>query len=102
MVGAEPASGSIETIGPFTVLSVGNRLNKTDLWRANQRPQLSENVLMVPVRLKKVKDDKNPGGKQVFLPPADRLMELIETLSVTNSSPGLTPLLCARKPKSEE
>jgi len=98
---AEPASGNIDMIGPFTVLSVGNRLNKSELWSANRRPQLSESVLVVLVRVKKVKDDKDPAGKEVFLPPADRLMGLIETLSVTNA-PGLTCLLYPRKPKSEE
>ena len=53
---ADTVSGNLDVIGPFTVLSVGNRLNRVELWQANQMPQGQENVLMVLVRVKKEQD----------------------------------------------
>ena len=88
---ADAGSGNLDVIGPFTVLSVGNRLNRVELWQANQMPQGQENVLMVLVRVKKEQDRLN------LLPPSDRLMELLQA---TNSQP-LAYLLHPRKPRTD-
>lgn len=42
-------SGPTETIGPFRVLSVGNRLGSADVMRAAKIPQMQENVLTIRV-----------------------------------------------------
>ena len=88
---AEAGSRNLDVIGPFTVLSVGNRLNRVELWQANQMPQGQENVLMVLVHLKKEQD------RLILLPPSDRLMELLQA---TNSQP-LAYLLHPRKPRTD-
>ncbi|HZN33503.1 MAG TPA: hypothetical protein VFB80_06770 [Pirellulaceae bacterium] len=46
---AVPLSGRGELIGPFRVLSVGNRLGRTDVLKASGVPQLQENVITISV-----------------------------------------------------
>jgi hypothetical protein len=43
------ASGSAELIGPFKVLSVGNRLGSADVLKASGVPQMQENVMTISV-----------------------------------------------------
>ena len=88
---ADTGAGNIELIGPFTVLSVGSRLNRIELWQANQMPQGQENILNILIRVKKEQD------RWVLLPPTDRLMELLQA---TNSQP-LAYLLHPRKPRTD-
>ena len=42
-------SGPIDTIGPFTILALGNRLGSADVHRAAKLPQLQENVMAIKV-----------------------------------------------------
>jgi hypothetical protein len=44
--------GSMEIIGPFKILSLGNRLGSSEVMRAAKIPQLQENVMTIRVRLK--------------------------------------------------
>ena len=44
--------GPTETIGPFKVLSVGNRLGDAEVMRSAKIPQLQENVLTIRVSKK--------------------------------------------------
>lgn len=39
----------VETIGPFTILALGNRLGSTDVMRAGKMQQMQENVLAIRV-----------------------------------------------------
>jgi hypothetical protein len=48
-------SGPIEKIGPFKVLSIGNRLGSAEVMKANRISQQQENVMMISV---KSKDDQ--------------------------------------------
>ena len=53
---AEYAGGETEEIGPFTVLSVGNRLGNLKVMQAAKIPQLRENVLGIRVGPKNSKE----------------------------------------------
>jgi hypothetical protein len=44
------AAGSSELIGPFKVLSVGNRLGSADVLKASGVPQMQENVMTISVQ----------------------------------------------------
>ncbi len=46
------APGPTETLGPFTVLSLGNRLGSTEVMRANRIPQSQGNVITIRVKVK--------------------------------------------------
>jgi len=66
------ASGPTETIGPFEVLSLGNRLVSSDVMKANRIPQLQGNVMTI-----RVKVDKN---NELTEEKAKKLVEvLLET-----------------------
>jgi hypothetical protein len=47
---ATPA-GRTELIGPFKVLSIGNRLGKTNVLNAARLPQLQENIITVRIKM---------------------------------------------------
>ena len=52
--GNEPASaptGPMEIIGPFRVLSLGNRLGSPEVMRAAKIPQVQENVMTIAVKV---------------------------------------------------
>lgn len=65
---ASPGSGSVRTIGPFTILALGNRLGSPEVMRAAKMPQLQENVLAIRVS-SHVADEKQL---------ADTLFELLQ------------------------
>lgn len=46
---AVPAGSRAELVGPFTVLSLGNRLGSADVHKASGLPQLQENVMTISV-----------------------------------------------------
>ncbi len=71
---ASPGADGIELIGPFKVLSIGNRLGNADVMRAAKIPQTQENVLTVALRLE--------GGK-----PDAKATRLIQVLQQYNSRP---------------
>jgi Flp pilus assembly protein CpaB len=48
---ATHAGGHTEIVGPFKVLSVGNRLGKTNVLNASRVPQLQENIITVRVKM---------------------------------------------------
>jgi hypothetical protein len=56
-----------ETIGPFTVLALGNRLSSSKVWGADKKSQLQENVLGIRVR-------KEGNERQL----ADKLWQLLQ------------------------
>jgi hypothetical protein len=58
----------IETIGPFRVLSIGNRLGSADVLKASGMSQVQENVMTIAVRMQ---------GDQLE-PKAARLLSLIQ------------------------
>jgi len=68
-------SGPIETVGPFTVLSLGNRLGSPGVLRAARRSAVQENVFGIRVEL-----DNN--GE--LMPDAQHLISL---LNATNNYP---------------
>ncbi len=86
---ATPAATAddIKLIGPFTILSLGNRLGSSDVMQAARKPLVQENVMMVLVRKEGVKLD----------PEAVKLLRL---LAQTEYRP-LGYLLHPRKPKAE-
>ena len=43
------AGETSDSIGPFVVLAVGNRLATPDVWKAHRMPQMQENVLTIRV-----------------------------------------------------
>ncbi|HVW36913.1 MAG TPA: hypothetical protein VHB99_06395 [Pirellulales bacterium] len=45
------AGGRTQIIGPFKVLSIGNRLGKTNVLNAARLPQLQENIITVRVKM---------------------------------------------------
>ena len=49
--GAGASSEEIERVGPFRVLSVGNRVGRRDVFQAAGLPTTQENVLFVAIRL---------------------------------------------------
>jgi len=64
-----PTAGPIDTIGPFKILSLGNRLGSADVLRAAKVPQTQENVMGIAV---KVDQDGNMAAN------AQKLMKLLE------------------------
>lgn len=48
---AAPPAGRTEIIGPFKVLSIGNRLGKTNVLNAARLPQLQENIITVRIKM---------------------------------------------------
>ena len=62
------ASGPIETVGPFTILSLGNRLGTPDVLKAARVPVVQENVVGIRVEF----DDKGD-----LMPDAQHLVELL-------------------------
>ncbi len=92
--GPPPAvSGQVDIIGPFRILSLGNRLGSADVWRGSRAPQVQENVLTVAARVS--------GGQ--LEPKAQKLLSILESSGfrgvgvilhpATNapSGPGATP-----------
>ena len=69
----QPGDG-VEIIGPFKVLSIGNRLGNADVMQAAKIQQFQENVMMIAVRYE--------NGK--LQPNAARLLRIIDQ---TNSRP---------------
>lgn len=63
-----PAEGDLEMIGPFRVLSLGNRLTAPEVLQAAQIPQTQEGVMTIAVRLE--------NGR--LEPQAQRLLRLLE------------------------
>ncbi len=49
---AAASSGLTRMIGPFNVLSLGNRLSRAEVLRGAKLPQVQENVMMISVGLK--------------------------------------------------
>jgi hypothetical protein len=84
----QPAD-AVEIVGPFKVVSVGNRLGSIDVMQAAKIAQTQETVMTVIVRLE--------GGR--LEPPAVRLLRLIEQAQVSNRP--LVYLLHPRNQKSE-
>jgi hypothetical protein len=84
--------GSLAYLGPFKVLSIGNRLGSTEVMRANRIPQTQENVLNVLVHLERDKDNK-----WKLEPEAERLERILEE----NNNRPLTFLPHPRAQKSE-
>jgi len=63
------SAGPIDAIGPFKILSLGNRLGSTDVLRAAKVPQTQENVMGIAVKV-----DEN-GNMEAG---AQKLMRLLE------------------------
>ncbi len=78
-------SGPIEPIGPFTVLSVGNRLASRDVSRAARVPQVQEHVIGIRVEL-------DAAGN-----PMPHVQKLIELLDATGNRP-VAVMLHGRSP----
>jgi hypothetical protein len=70
-----PSSGPIDTVGPFQILSLGNRLGSADVFKSARRPLMQENVVGILVRL-------GPGGE-----PDERVQKLLNLLDATNNRP---------------
>ncbi len=70
---APQTPGATETIGPFTVLSLGNRLGTTEVMKANRIPQFQGNVMTIRVKV----------GKDYKLadPKAQKLVDLLHATS---------------------
>lgn len=68
--GSEPAPGppvvrgGSEIIGPFRVLSLGNRLGSLEVMQANHIPQVQENVMTISVQV--VGDELEPKAKKLW------------------------------------
>jgi len=51
--GASPGeSAANEPLGPFTILTLGNRLSSSKVWKADKMPQVQENVLGIRINEK--------------------------------------------------
>jgi hypothetical protein len=74
-----PATGESELIGPFRVLSMGNRLGSAEDMRANRIPQAQETVMQILVHVEK---DKN--NRWTLEPEAKKLQRVLDE---TNSRP---------------
>ena len=74
-------AGSIETIGPFKILAVGNRLGTSEVMRAAKLSQLQENVLTVRV------SNRVPGERQ----RAERLYALLQATNFQKAGVLLHP-----------
>jgi hypothetical protein len=70
---SRPPSGTPDLIGPFKVLSMGNRLGSTEVMRANRIAQSQENVMLILVHVEK---DKN--NKWRLEPEAERLERILD------------------------
>lgn len=81
-----PGDGELEMIGPFRVLSLGNRLTAPEVLQAAQIPQTQEGVMTIAVRLE--------NGR--LEPQAQRLLRLLE---VHRSQP-LVVMLHPRAPRN--
>lgn len=79
------AIGSPDLIGPFKVLSLGNRLGSTEVMRAAKVPQMQENVMTISVRLEN-------GSLE---PKAEKLMRYLQSTGFR----GVGVLLHPRKDK---
>ena len=53
-----------EIIGPFRVLSLGNRLGSSEVMQANHIPQVQENVMTISVQV--VGDELEPKAKKLW------------------------------------
>jgi hypothetical protein len=71
---ASKPAGPVEIIGPFTVLSLGNRLGSADVMRAAGISQQSENVMTVLVR------KQTPGEVE----KAEKLWNLLQATNFRN------------------
>jgi hypothetical protein len=69
------ASGAVVTVGPFKVLSMGNRLGSSEVFKSARRPLMQENVIGILVEL----DQKGE-----MMPDARHLVDLLEA---TGNSP---------------
>ena len=65
-------TGPIETVGPFTVVSLGNRLGSADVLRSAKMPQVQENVVGIRVRF----DDQGN-----LMPDVQRLIDLLDAIN---------------------
>jgi len=77
-------AAAVDMIGPFRILSLGNRLARTEIWRGVQAPTVQENVLMIAVKMN--------GGQ--LEPKAQKLLSIL----ATSGGRGLDVLL---DPKQE-
>lgn len=68
--------GSVDTIGPFRVLSLGNRLGSAEVLRAAKVPQTQEGVVGISVKVDKDKRLDDPQAAQ-----------LLKTLNANNFRP---------------
>ncbi len=68
--GRQPDDG-VEIIGPFKVLSLGNRLGSADVMRAARIPQVQENVMTILVRVE----------NGMLEPRAAKLLKMVEMTS---------------------
>jgi hypothetical protein len=58
------APGAVETVGPFKVLSLGNRLGTAEVMRAHRIPVSQENVLTIAVKIEKGQPE--PKAQKLF------------------------------------
>ncbi|MBN1394398.1 MAG: hypothetical protein JW959_05205 [Pirellulales bacterium] len=72
--GPETDAGPVETIGPFKVLTVGNRLGSAEVAGAARTPQLQQNVLTIRV------SDHVAGERQ----RAERLWSILQETNFRN------------------
>lgn len=87
-VSAPPApSGATELIGPFKVLSLGNRLGSAEVMRAAKNPQRQENVMTIAVEVHNNKLE----------PKADKLFRYLQATNFR----GVGIFLHPRKTKSQ-
>jgi hypothetical protein len=90
-----PPAGSPDFLGPFKVLSMGNRLGSTEVMRASRTPQTQENVMYVLVHMEKDKDKDNKW--RLVEPEAQRLERILQE----NNNRPLTFYPHPRPPRSE-
>ena len=72
---ARPSQMGMGLVGPFKVLSIGNRLGSIDVMKAARVPQLQENVMMILVKV-------DESGR--LEPKAEQLVRVLDR---TNSQP---------------
>lgn len=75
------AQSNMEILGPFKILSLGNRLSSSEVWQAWGKQPANENVLGVSVRLK--------NGQ--LEPKARRLISLLQATGFRNVTVMLHP-----------
>lgn len=78
---ASRATTKSEVIGPFRVLSLGNRLGSAEVHKASGISQLQENVISIAVRFQ---------GEQ-FEPKADKLLKRLQSSSFRQAGVVLHP-----------